>query len=443
MGFLAGRRARQAESKAAVAAGEARHRAGQEIERLVAESRARRRARSWDAAATTLAGAVRLGTERLGPDDPRTLLAGFEHGRTLMLLRRWTEAEQALRAVVDAAAPHPDQRRQDLRFDALGVCGTVLLRAGRNAEAVAVLEEHRELARRSGCDLGGSCVAEDLADAYYAAGREAEAVRLYADTAAHREAEAGTRAETGAGRSDTGVLRLRSKMARALLHLGHHAQAERAARAVLKAAADNPAAVGRWTAGAVLARTLVQQGRAAEGEAVAREAAAEWRRAQGPESKPLPKLAHALAEALTAQQRYQEALEVALEQLAAGADGAGSAAGAAGAAAGVAGAVGGVAGGATLLHYDLAAAHLGLGRPEEALRAVEPFLAHYRAGLAAPDHTALVLDTLHGRILAALGRTGEARDVLAANAAAWRERYGPEHVRTLAAGRALAALPGE
>ncbi|MDR3036464.1 MAG: hypothetical protein LBV78_25775, partial [Kitasatospora sp.] len=199
MGFLAERRARQAESRAAVAAGEARHRAGQEIERLVAESRARRRARSWDAAATTLAGAVRLGTEQLGPDDPHTLLAGFEHGRTLMLLRHWAEAERALRAVVDAAAPHSDQRRQDLRFDALGVCGTVLLRAGRTAEAVAVLEQHRELAGQLDCDLGGSAAAEELADAYYAVGREAEAVQLYADTAAHREAEAGAGSSAGAG----------------------------------------------------------------------------------------------------------------------------------------------------------------------------------------------------------------------------------------------------
>ncbi|GAA2120632.1 hypothetical protein GCM10009759_69690 [Kitasatospora saccharophila] len=432
MGFLAERRTRQAENRAAAAAAEARHRAGQEIERLTGESRAQRRAGSWDAAATTLAGAVRLGTEQFGPDDPRTLLAGFEHGRTLLQLHRLAEAEQVLRAVAEAAAPHSDQRRQDLRFDALGACGSVLLRAGRNAEAVAVLEEHRELARQSGCDLAGSPAAEELADGYLAVGREAEAVRLYADTAAHREAE------SAAGRSTTAVLRLRGKLARALLLLGHHAQAERAARAVLRAAAENTAAAGRWSAAAVLARTLVQQDRAAEGEAVAREAAAEWRRAKGPESKPLPKLDHALAEALIAQQRYQEALDVVLEQLAAGVTAVGVAAGA-----GVAGAAGGGSGAATVFQCDLAAAHLELGRPEDALRAVEPFLARHRAAPAPRDHAALVADTLHGRILAALGRTGEARDVLTANAAVWRERYGPEHVHTLAAERALAALSAE
>ncbi|MGW4807738.1 hypothetical protein [Kitasatospora sp. NPDC004272] len=429
MGFLAERRTRQAENRAAAAAAEARHRAGQEIERLTDESRAQRRAGSWDAAATTLAGAVRLGTEQFGPDDPRTLLAGFEHGRTLLQLHRLAEAEQVLRAVTEAAARYSDQRRQDLRFDALGACGSVLLRAGRNAEAVAVLEEHRELARQSGCDLAGSPAAEELADGYLAVGREAEAARLYADTAAHREAE------SAAGRSSTAVLRLRGKLARALLLLGHHAQAERAARAVLRAAAENTAAAGRWSAAAVLARTLVQQDRAAEGEAVAREAAAEWRRAKGPESKPLPKLDHALAEALIAQQRHQEALDVVLGQLAAGVGVAGAAPGA--------GAAGGGSGGATVFQYDLAAAHLGLGRPEDALRAVEPFLARHRAAPAPRDHAALVADTLHGRILAALGRTGEARDVLTANAAVWRERYGPEHVHTLAAERALAALSAQ
>ncbi|MFC8716030.1 hypothetical protein [Kitasatospora sp. NPDC057198] len=435
MGFLAERRARQAENRATPAVVGARHRAGQEIDRLIAEGRAQRRDRAWDAVAATLAGAVRLGTEQLGPDDPNTLLAGFEYGRTLVLLRRWAEAERVLRTVVDAAAPHSDHPRQDLRFDALAALGTVLVRSERYAEAVAVLEEHRELARQSDCDLTGSLSAEDLADAYLGLGlgREAEAARLYADTAAHREAE--VEAETGAetGRSDTTVLRLRGKLARTLLRLGHPAQAERAARAVLRAAADNPAALGRWPAAAVLAQALVQQDRAAEGEAVAREAAAEWQRARGPESKPHARLGHALAEALNAQQRHQEALELALEHLAIGAAVAGGAAG---------GANGGP-GAVTVFQSDLAAAQLGLGRPEDALRAVEPFLAHCRAERHPHDYTALVAETLYGRVLAALGRTAEARDVLTANAAGWRERYGPEHVRTRQAERELAALTGE
>ncbi|MFF4343794.1 hypothetical protein ACFY00_28155 [Kitasatospora sp. NPDC001540] len=448
MGFLAERRARQARNRAVLAVVEARHRAGQEIDRLMAEGRAQRRERAWDAAATTLAGAVRLGTEQLGPDDPNTLLAQVEYGRTLSLLRRWAEAERVLRTAVDAAAPHSDRLRQDLRLDALAALGTVLVRSERYAEAVAVLEEHRELARQSDCDLTGSLTAEDLADAYLGLGREAEAVRLYADTAAHREAEAGTRAGTGmgtgtgtgVGRSDAAVLRLRGKLARALLRLGHLAQAERAARAVLRAAADNPAAVSRWSAAAVLAQALVQQDRAAEGEAVAREAIAEWRRARGPERKLHARLGHVLAEALNAQQRHQEALELALEHLAAGAAAAAAATGAAG---GAEGAASGEPGAATAFRCDLAAAQLGLGRPEEALRAVEPFLAHCRAERHPHDYTALVAETLYGRVLAALGRTAEARDVLAAGAAGWRERYGPEHVRTRQAERELAAVTGE
>ncbi|QKW22237.1 hypothetical protein HUT16_27015 [Kitasatospora sp. NA04385] len=435
MGFLAERRARQAGNRAAVAAAGARQQAGQETDRLTAEGRAQRRAGAREAAAATLAEAARLGTDLLGPDDPRTLLAGSEHGRTLMLLRRWAEAEQALRAVADAAAPHPDQRRLALRLDALGALGAVLLRHGRPAAAAAVLEEHRELARQLEYDLAGSLSAEDLADAYVLLARGAEAVHLYADTAAHREAGA------AAGRSDAAVLRLRAKLARALLLLGHHVQAERAARAVLGAAADDPAGTGRWMAAAALSRALVLQDRAAEGEAVAREAAA-WPRAGGPESALPLRIGHALAAALNAQQRHREALELVLAQLAVRAAAAGPAgtAGPADASAAPGGEPGETGEAATVYHYDLAAALLGLGRPEEARQAVEGLVAHCRAALAPHDHTGLVVGTLYGRVLAALGRTEEARSELAANVAAWREGYGPEHVRTLAAERALAAV---
>ncbi|MFD7730532.1 tetratricopeptide repeat protein [Kitasatospora phosalacinea] len=426
MGFLAERKARRAVEAAAVRAADEAHRAAGETEQAVREGVRLRRAREFEAAERTLAEAVRSGAERLGPDAPAVLRGAVEHGRTLVLTLRWADAEPVLRAAADrSAADLP--RQLTTHLDARQALGSTLLGLERPAEAAAELEAYHELLERHEVVRSNVVAPGELAKAYGRIGRYSEAALLYAELATELEAEQ--------GRSGPAVLQARGRLAATLLALGHLEQAQRAARAVIRAAtadtatatataADNPDAVGRWTASAVLARTLAHQGAGEEGEAAVLAAIADCEQLGGPGARALDGLREALAEILNGRGRHQEALDLVTGLLAARAPRRQRAASA-------------------VLHADRAAALLGLGRPEDARQAVEQAVADCRAALGPRSTTALATDTLHGRVLAALGRTDEARAALTANAAAWREHYGPEHFRTREAERELAALEGE
>ncbi|MFC8450246.1 hypothetical protein [Kitasatospora sp. NPDC057223] len=231
-------------------------------------------------------------------------------------------------------------------------------------------------------------------------------------------------AEHGAG--EFGALRARASRAQNLVQLGSFDETDAECRALIKAAAGlgrAQASVVHCSARNALVLSLVGRGRAVEGEAEAREAI---RLASVPELPgcTYPVALHiGLARTLIAQGRHAEGLQTAQasEEAYVGRPDAKIPLAAA-------------------VRLAIGTAQLGLARLDEARQATDLALADCRASLGPRHHRMLEAGTLDGRLLAAEGRIVEAREQLASNVAAWLQYFGADHPNTRAAEIALAAV---
>ncbi|MER7672322.1 tetratricopeptide repeat protein [Kitasatospora sp. NPDC096128] len=353
--------------------------------------------------------AVDIRSAALGSDAADTLESRVVRANVLHRLQRGEEAETEGREVLRLAGGEAVQPGIVCRARLL--IGRVCLATGRAEEARTEAAAALELAGRYHDEPIRHSVRMFHARVLNVLGRHVEAATELGAIAADEAA--------GSGPRSIGALNARSDRAQILVYLGRYEEAEEECRALIDIA---PATQHRVPLGLAVLNALVlalaMGGRAVEAEAEARTAVEFAESAKGMDARFVLTARLGLARALNAQDRYDEALSLlgpsndflpgdlgTEEELAAA------------------------------LRLVTATALLGLG--QDAGGTVREAVAVCGRILGPYHHRALEAGTLHGRVLAAQGRTADALERLAANAADWREHFGDGHPGTRAAQEAL------
>ncbi|MFJ9776116.1 tetratricopeptide repeat protein [Kitasatospora sp. NPDC101157] len=375
----------------------------QEALRLLNQGRARD-------AEPVIGKAVDIRSATLGSDAADTLESRVVRANVLRRLQRHDEAEaegrEVLRLVGDGAGPLMTACQARL------LIGQVCLNTGRAEEAQTEAAAALELAGRHDDERLRHAARDFHARVLNVLGRHSEAVAEWGAIAADVAASSG-------GRS-IGALKARSDRAQTLVYLGRYEEAEEECRILIDVASATQHRVPLGLAVLnALVLALVMNGRAVEAETEARTAVEFAESAKGMDARFLLTARLGLARALNAQDRYDEALSVLRSSTDL-----------------LPGNLGTEEELAAALHLVTATALLGLGR--DATAPVHEALATCGRILGPYHHRALEVGTLHGRVLAAEGRTADALKRLTANTADWREHFGDGHPGTWAAQEALA-----
>ncbi|MEV6205864.1 tetratricopeptide repeat protein [Kitasatospora sp. NPDC051914] len=364
----------------------------------------------WAEAESTFRQAIELCTRRFGAEDGWTLVIRTGRAAVLRQLDRDDEALtelQELLAHCPAVLGETHAATAEVR---LGLASMLIAR-GRPAEAerlLAVVLRHRS-------------APDERALAAWDAN-----LRAHAAQGRHREAVDGSRVlqeETARvyGANDIRTLKVASDRVQNLVHLGEYEEAERECRTLLDLH-GTPSLLWLSVMNA-LVMALNGLGRHGEAEVTAREALRRQREVTRASNDMRIALSLGLARSLSGSGRHEDALQIAIQAEAEFRDGPG-----------VRVAL------AAPISTVTAQALLGLGRADEA-EAASRKAVELAGPLGPTHHSTLEAATTLGTALAAQHRHAEARDHLTRCTTAWREHFGPEHPRTLAAETALAALP--
>jgi len=350
-----------------------------------------------------LAEAVRVAGAAHGPDAGPTLAARMARVAALSRGQRLAEAEAEVRDVLRRcpdSAEVPERWTADVQL----ALARVLRSRARYAEAEA---EARGVLQRGVESVAPPASATEnearilLAEVIGAQGRHSEAVRSYDSLIESLEPGC--------------PVGLRARLGRAVHvnYLGRHAEAAAEDRALGEAAiatAWSGAAQLRLSAQHNLVLALGDLGLRQEAEELARAGMASAVR-RGPNFGRYVFLFQvALAHLLNARGEHAEALRGAEQALAARPEGAR------------------LIDDAERAGAVRAAALLGLGRAAEAVDLARAILDRHRAWFGPAHHRTLTAEALLGRCLTGAGDDDEARELLLANAAAWREHFGPDLV---------------
>ncbi|WP_431675978.1 tetratricopeptide repeat protein [Kitasatospora sp. KL5] len=364
----------------------------------------------WAEAESTLRQAVELCTRRFGAKDGWTLVIRTGRAAVLRQLDRDDEALaelQELLAHCPAVLGEAHAATAEVRIE----LANMLIVRGRPAEAEGLLATVRR--HRSAPDWR----ALDAGDA---------GLRAHAAQGRHREAVDGSRVlqeETARvyGANDIRTLKVASDRVQNLVYLGEYEQVERECRDLIERH-GTPSLLWLSVMNA-LVLALNGLGRHDEAEDTARRALGRQREVTQSSSDMRIALSLGLARSLSGGGRHEEALHIATRAEAEFRKDPSNPVALAAPVATV-----------------TAQALLGLGRADEA-EAASRRAVELSEPLGPTHHSTLEAATTLGTALAAQHRHTEARDHLTRCTTAWRDHFGPEHPRTLAAEMALAALP--
>ncbi|MHA6765254.1 tetratricopeptide repeat protein [Streptacidiphilus sp. PAMC 29251] len=374
-------------------------------------------------------------------------------GARLVTQTRWAEAEQALRQAAELRAAQLGPEAAPT-LETRSKLAVVLVRLHRHDEASAelrdlllhcptVLGEDHAITSEVQIALAGLLLTQGLPDeaeelamavlrrlpASDKLGLMAWDIKLRVRLAQGRHREAADEAQALQaqsalvfGENHVRTLKVGSDRVQNLVFLGEYELAERECRALIE---RHGGADLLWLAVMnALVMALNGRGHHDQAEAAARRALRRQAQVRQPSGDMRVSLTLGLSRSLHGNGRHQEALDAAAQ-----------------AKGDLLRPPGGRAALAPPVATRTAQALLGLGRLDEAetesRRAVDLAQTH----LTTTHHSTLEAATTLGSILAAQGRHTEAREHLTRCATTWRDHYGPDHPRTIAAEAELAALP--